>query len=233
MKTLVIGDSHEEIDLLERVIYNNKADRYVILGDFFDSFTIAPERWQRMARFVEKTSRDPQMQFLWGNHDVHYRWSEVPGIHCSGFMADRLRDLQEIVSRKAWDAFRFYATVDGWLISHAGFHRGLLHPTLGADPEFLAETERACIEHLNNKILHPWVTPGYAVGGRHGTIGGVTWNRWPKEFEPIEGVNQIVGHTPAPVYRQKNIPGSRNYCIDTDLKYGIYIIDGDAIVTRL
>jgi hypothetical protein len=231
--SLILPDPHEEIDLLERILYNNKADHYVILGDFFDSWTIEPERWQRMARFVEQNSRDPQFSFLWGNHDAHYRWSEVPGIHSSGFMERRLHEIREIVTPAAWDAFRFFKFIDGWLISHAGFHRGLLHPTLGAYPEFLAQQEQQCLEHLNNKILHPWVIPGYVVGGRHGDVGGVIWNRWEKEFEPIAGVNQIVGHTRGPVYREKNIEGSRNYCIDTDLKYGIYITDGDAIVKRL
>jgi hypothetical protein len=33
-------------------------------------------------------------------------------------------------------------------------------------------------------------------------------------FEPVPGVNQIVGHTPGKQVREKTIPGSRNLCVD-------------------
>lgn len=40
---------------------------------------------------------------------------------------------------------------------------------------------------------------------------------------PINGLNQIVGHSFAENVRTKNIPDSTNYCIDTALRHVVEI----------
>lgn len=63
--------------------------------------------------------------------------------------------------------------------------------------------------------MHPEVCEyGACLGGPVHVIGGPMTLNWNWEFEPIEGVNQIVGHTCGPKVREKSGPSSQNWCID-------------------
>jgi len=61
----------------------------------------------------------------------------------------------------------------------------------------LARRVNALLPKLAEDHYEPWVAPGHARGGLE-KIGGVTWLDWEREFEPIAGLNQVVGHTPTP-----------------------------------
>ncbi len=56
--------------------------------------------------------------------------------------------------------------------------------------------------------------------------GGITWCDW-NDFNPIAGVQQIVGHTPDGYIRSKRIvKEEKNYCIDCQNKVALLIVDG-------
>ena len=49
------------------------------------------------------------------------------------------------------------------------------------------------------------------------------------EFEPVEGLNQIVGHTRDITIREKTTQNSRNYCVDTHLNHVVLVNDDGTI----
>jgi len=46
------------------------------------------------------------------------------------------------------------------------------------------------------------------------TVGGIFWCDFNAEFEPIEGLNQIFGHTAGKNIRVRHTETSKNFCID-------------------
>ena len=71
----------------------------------------------------------------------------------------------------------------------------------------------------------PWLQAGRGRGGT-GRVGGLDWLDWSSEFVPIEGLNQIVGHSSRPDVRTKTAANSYNICIDTHLNH-VILMDGD------
>ena len=51
-------------------------------------------------------------------------------------------------------------------------------------------------------------------------IGGITWLDFEEEFVPIEGLDQIVGHT----FHSAVIERNNNYCIDCSLNQYLILI---------
>ena len=83
-------------------------------------------------------------------------------------------------------------------------------------PEWLSTQVEVGLSFLKFERPH-WIFRG---GSRRGgnDVGGPLWCDF-SDFEPIQNLNQVFGHTPPsenqPLMRQKNIPDSTNICIDT------------------
>ncbi len=52
------------------------------------------------------------------------------------------------------------------------------------------------------------------------------------EFEPIEGLNQLVGHTRGKTVRQKKAMFSENWCADTHLNHFLQIDDEGQVIVH-
>jgi hypothetical protein len=70
------------------------------------------------------------------------------------------------------------------------------------------------LKDVSNNISNNWFEAGFARGGFY-KIGGIIWLDWRREFEPVPGLNQIVGHTEMEFPEQKINYNSKNYCLDT------------------
>src|SRR3990167_2204251 len=182
MKTLIIGDVHEKYNALLALEDNmEQADRVVLLGDFWDTFT--PEGKQGLvATWLLGKLYDPKYTVLWGNHDCHYAFDHQMFL-CSGYNPVTKHLLKKEMPENAWRKFKVFTKVGPFTVSHAGFH--LLTVSL------MDEVDEAVDEAFKGKFHNMWM-PGHASGGP-AIVGGPTWLRW-WELEDV-GFPQIVGHT--------------------------------------
>jgi hypothetical protein len=221
MKTLIIPDVHEKIERCENILHTYKdVDRRVFLGDFFDSFEWNG-RGEKIAQFYQWIIDDPMNTVLLGNHDAPYRWMGNRRLGCSGHTRE-----QELANAKVpidWNKVRLFTWVDGWLLSHAGWC--LNEPlTTGLEADIIAI--------MNKGGTHPALGAGYTRGGTQAK-GGLTWCDWRDEFTPVEGINQIVGHTIGREVRENHTEDSKNYCIDTNLEHVAIIHDGKLEIKKV
>ncbi len=219
-KILMIPDVHEKIGKLQTILKKyNHIKRVIWLGDLLDTFDGLTEATHDTCKFIRDNVDNPDHTFLYGNHDIHYAFPR-DGIICGGWTKAKKDVVDKYLSVNHWEKFKLFAwteTEKDYLCSHAGIHPNLLHPIHGFSKESLLETEVHALSWLKFGKIHPLVAPGRSRGG-YADIGGVTWMDW-SEFKHIEGLNQIVGHTPAPEIRQ--VMG--NYCVDTHLNHVIIV----------
>lgn len=205
---LVIPDIHNNISRADTFIRRlaGRYDRIVFLGDFFDDFGDSPEVVKEVAEWLGESLKDPRRTHLVGNHDLAYL-APGPRTYCSGFSHEKMRVVAPALNAMPRQCFQAAVEVDGWLISHAGFHPSL------ADGRATGElVEFANFELRSFLVGHesPLFAVGYARGGR-ASIGGVTWLDWTQEFRPIAGIHQLLGHTPSDTVRaQWMVPGCKH-----------------------
>ena len=81
---LIIPDIHLKWERVNRVINHVGADEIIFLGDYFDDFNDTPEQVDEMVSWLEHSAKQPNRIHLFGNHDMHYAFSDA-GFQCSGF----------------------------------------------------------------------------------------------------------------------------------------------------
>lgn len=216
MRTLIIGDLHHQTWVADAIIAREPHEQVVFLGDYFDSHTDTPAMARETALWVRAQLERPQSTLLLGNHDLAYAFDaeEFPFVMCSGHQAEKAGAIAQVLGAEDWARMHPFAAVGPWLVSHAGFHRDLLCNELVRDPVALHERCQAALGALENRQPDPIFAPGLARGGK-ALVGGITWCDW-KWFEGIEGVHQIVGHTPSVTepLRHWTPAWSTNFCID-------------------
>lgn len=160
-----------------------------------------------MVDFLKKYLYDPKFDICWGNHDTSYAF----GYRCSGYDPHTQAYLNENMTEKDWRQFRPFVEVGPFLVSHAGFIDETLH---------LKDQAQEAVDLAFKGKRHRYWSAGLARGG-DAPLGGPTWLDWNFEFEPIDGVPQIVGHT----VQSNNVVGIKagNYCLDTCNKHVIFI----------
>ena len=220
--TLVIPDVHHKIDRAEDILNNAPHERVVWLGDFFDDFGDSPNIAVRTAVWLKQRIDSTEDVFLLGNHDAMYFWPNVPELRCSGYSAPKAMVIESAIDLEKYRRrFILYAEVGKWLLSHAG-----LHPQFGTSVSELAPATAQAIAYLENGSMHALLAAGWSRGGDQ-QYGGITWLDW-SELIPIDGVNQIVGHTPGNSIRRRHTLASSNMCLDTNLAhYAIISKHGD------
>lgn len=245
---VIIPDVHEQIGKLKKVIekYDPDVEWIVFLGDFFDTFKGLTWETHETTRWLADNLLNPKYVFVWGNHDLHYMMP-INAMICSGFDAKKLAIIRNILSDKHWKQFKLAHFLwdqpepnedrNEWLVSHAGLHPYFIHPYHGWSRKYVAEQcEEAMYKLKYEQNVVPLLQCGRGRGGI-ARIGGIVWADWNREFEPIEGLNQIVGHTPGDDVRTKvlrdksNDPKKRgsvvsmNYNLDTHLNHVLLVYD--------
>jgi len=226
---VIVPDVHEKIKKLKRIEERYKGIPIIYLSDFLDSFDGLTENTHETIDWLYHNLEDPSKTFIWGNHDIHYAYP-VDAHICSGWskakckLATRLKFL--------WNNFKLHhwISVAGKeiLISHAGLHPTHLHPVKGFDKDYLLEMEEEAMWKLKySQLVTPFIAVGKDCGG-DAKFGGIDWLRW-HNLVPIDGLDQIVGHTCEFDVRFKITENSYNMCLDTDLNHLVEIIDNHSI----
>lgn len=234
MKSIFIGDVHHKIEIAERICQlEQDADEIVFIGDYLDDYGDSSIKTKKTCDWLIKSLKRPNRVHLIGNHDLHYfcLHEEIQG---SGFGVDKWKRFCDHEVSKKRDRFKFFHISQGFLCSHAGIHPSLVHPIEGCAPDWLKEQEENIWIYLDSRRVHPLVAVGRGRGG-YSAHGGITWQDWNEEFECVSGMNQIVGHTRSRDndVRIKNGENSINYCIDTELKKYLEVIDGKVNIKNI
>lgn len=196
MKVLVWPDVHHRIQLLHSFLAKNgeKFGKRIFLGDWFDQFHDKPDHAKATAIYVKELMQDDRNVFIEGNHDTSYRFQNEVSF-CQGFEWDKARFINSILGRADWNRFKLFHVEQGIYCSHAGIHPSVFeHPVLGITEEVVQKECDKAVECARANIKHPVYMAGMSSGGKH-PFGGINWIRW-GDLYPIEGINQIVGHTP-------------------------------------
>jgi len=229
MRNIILPDIHNKIAVAEKILKDFPYDHAWFLGDYFDDFFDSEREAYAVAEWVHEKLQDPKISLLLGNHDYHY-WK--PNLEkCSGYTENKYRAIHTILRDSHFEQMITHAWVDGFLISHAGYSQKYLHPIKGLTPEVTTEWDtKAKADHGARKLPEIfWCGQDRSGSNLH---SGILWQDW-RYAKKVEGVSQIVGHTPNFRWRTNN----GDYCLDTALncvgiidngKFSVVDIHGNA-----
>lgn len=199
VKYVFVGDIHGKVEAVEAALA--KDGHKVFVGDFCDSFDRTVDDYEKCLTLVMDAIERSEATAIFGNHELSYL---MPTKHrCSGYTTSTESMLVPHVGRMRKLFLPFLEIGDDWLVTHAG-----LHPDVAmALPETWED------EFTNPTSPMHWI--GRARYGRD-PVGGLFWCDFNSEFKPIDGMNQIFGHTRHKTTDIRTVKGkdSINYCID-------------------
>ena len=223
MKTIVLGDTHGR-NIWKEIVFQEKADRVIFIGDYFDSFNIGPA--EQMFNFREiidfKEKGECEVILLIGNHDFHY----YPGGETySGYKAGAAPAIRQILQENNHHIQMCYQ-LDNVLFTHAGIgHDWLVYQNKyesGSIADFVNDIWKyqpnrfmfyGIDQYGNTKTQTPiWIRPQALIAGNRDTF-------LKKEYI------QVVGHTQVRKIDIKGkATGGRYYFIDTFDTSGQFLI---------
>lgn len=257
-RILVIPDTHQKHVKVQKLIDSVEFDRCIFLGDFFDDFGDTAVNTKDTALWLrEKIFPDPRFVILYGNHDFAYYFAYNPATRCSGYTDAKRAAIFSVLSYDEIIArVKFFHVEAGYLFSHAGVTNQVWKDIQRMEPEgatlldVLPKWVKRSFDGARTLSAMPMFECGWSRGGRS-QYGGMIWADW-DEFNPISGVNQIVGHTPHDVpevivkfsdgnvryynanewvYNKTSVLAKQvtsiNYALDTHLNHFAIITDGD------
>ena len=238
-KILIVSDVHQDINRLDKIIKAEDADINVCLGDWFDSFIYDDTSdFIRTAEYLKTFLNSSKNITLWGNHDTHYLSKNQYTI-CSGYTTHKAKLSNECFGTdKSYiaDKFKWYIWIDGKLCTHAGLHPKLIRSVCKNNDDidkYLSEESEAANRCLKTNQKHWFYLAGRSRGGPE-RYGGITWLDFDQEYDPIDDLQQIVGHTHR---KSKKIQCHRsegsinpldadNICIDTNMNEYLTVLNG-------
>lgn len=204
--TLIIPDLHHRWHQAEKIIASVGADEVIFLGDYFDDFNDTPEMVKDTCDWLEASVAKPNRIHLFGNHDQHYAFI-YKSFQCSGYAQWKYFIIHDSINPNVWDKLKWYHFLDNrWLLTHAGLHKLNVPPHIKKHRTNRLKFIEDLSGYLDYEIrkgfnagaegVGSWVfNAGHARWG-HQRVGGITWCDFEREFNPVKGINQIVGHTP-------------------------------------
>lgn len=238
---LVLSDIHQEIDKAEYIIKNEAFDYFVNLGDEFDSFTHNTAfDVEKTCNFIKKYIFRDNYYFCHANHTIGYLFNNRH-LLCSGYNEHKDAQILETLGAHFLpirEKFLWYLWIDNHLCSHAGINPYHFGPGLKPDRKSITKWLDGQIKEAEAVISTGQKHWLYAAGmGRGGSqmIGGITWQDFNTEFEPIDGIPQIVGHTAHDQIKMHPSDGgleleSSNLDIDAHLNEYLVINNGKFII---
>jgi len=195
-KRVIVGDMHGMFGIVKDIYNLEQPDEFIMLGDYFDSFTIAPNL-QELAykdllelRRYHKSLHKGKFIMLIGNHDLHYltNYNEK----CSGYNNDTAWFASDFVSKGLDDnilVFTYIDDINKTIFTHAGVTQSWFekwcYPSLGN----INTVELNAFRHIgsdwygNDKRNSPiWVRPEALESDPYIDNDGYIWS-------------QIFGHT--------------------------------------
>jgi predicted phosphodiesterase len=190
VKMLLVGDLHGRKAVLDALVATQH--QLVFLGDFLDAYEKSATRAAQIEciDIVRDLHSQGRARFVRGNHDWSYD-SRCQG-WASGYAKGTWDDLGP--SRRLWlrENDEHVITLEpDIVISHAGI-TAPIWDGLGLTHETVVEEAHAAVAPGTQAT---WF---FAIGrARRGMqrVGGPLWCDWDNEFEPVQGVRQVTGHT--------------------------------------
>lgn len=202
--TYIVGDIHGRFDVVEELISWDTPT--IFIGDIVDSYTVDVDTQVKTLNLVLNAveAYPNKYRCIMGNHELSYLDSKMM---CSGHNYAMAAHMQFLKSR-VQTLMQDYLWCNGFLVTHAGLSAASVHQQYldrGVDgiKAFLQSEDF-------NKIK-------YNVGSARGGFTrkpGIFWCDWWQEFIPIDGVNQVVGHSANRPQRAEGITGivTKNTC---------------------
>jgi len=208
--TLCIGDLHQNVSWAKAILEAERGfyDHALFMGDIFDSRFEPP-----MVSSVEETARFAQeltdqkygsTTVLWGNHDIPYyearraclkhrnpQWLRT---RCSGYSNSKAKTITKNTEDSHWERREWFKLVNGWLVSHAGFHSLYWNDEKSEEENlsFWYKEGKEAIAGINLKS-HPFFNVGTMRGGE-GPWPGPLWQDVSEFYDKLP-LKQIVGHS--------------------------------------
>lgn len=240
-KIVIVADPHNDYKKLDNILKKEDGDINICLGDWFDSFVYDnPSDYRETASYLKNIFLpNPKNYTLFGNHDIHYLF-DAPTTCCSGYEQWKYNIIDKVLDvdrNSIQEKFYWAIVVDNILLTHAGLDQRLLPPKIKNNQDifdFLDKNIDRVLIKLKSNDHHWFYQAGRSRGGMH-KVGGIVWCDFDYEFEPIEDLKQIVGHTSQwETCRAKqhdsegfaNITDANNICIDCSLNQYITILNG-------
>jgi len=227
LKTVFIGDVHGR-SIWKDIVAQEKPDRVIFIGDYFDSFDIEPvEQQYNFKEIIEfKKKGECEVILLIGNHDYHY----FPGGESySGYRSGAAPVNRQLLKDNE-DLMQMAYEFDGILCTHAGVGADWLtyqnKYEKGVDPGSVSDFINAIWKHQPNRFMFYgidpygnsktqtpiWIRPQALLAGNRDS------------FLKTDYI-QVVGHTKV---RKMDIEGKatggRYYFIDTFDTTNTYLI---------
>lgn len=207
---IITPDFHTFFQFVDQILEKEKGnyDLHISLGDEFDNWYDTPRQNMEAAEWLKAKLYDKKTICILGNHTTSYISPNT--CRCSGYTPQKEKAIKKILKMADFKRMRFFHHENGFLFSHAGFNNKLL--PVGAEPlKFLKEQEPEARKALFGGKSHWFFEAGRARGG-YRPYGGLLWDDFSREFEPITGLKQIFGHSPifSPAKTENG-----DYCIDT------------------
>ena len=192
MKTILIPDIHTNHHWVEGFLKDKKYDQVIFMGDYFDHYNDTKESNAETAGWLIESLKKPDRIHLLGNHDIPYMFQGM--YPCSGYTTDKFSSINSVMTQKDWEKLKAFHVIDPWIVSHAGINRNMSHSIYGFREEYLQKKSDEAFEQARAGIECDFFNAGMSRYGP-AQVGGITWADWNVDFMPIDGINQVVGHT--------------------------------------
>jgi UDP-2,3-diacylglucosamine pyrophosphatase LpxH len=244
MKTVIIGDVHGRDQWKQIVAQENDADRFVFLGDYFDSFDIsAVEQMHNFKEIVEfKQTIGEEVIMLIGNHDYHY-FPEMGDSSTSGYQTRMAVVIKQLIGENR-EHLQVAHRIGKFVFSHAGISSEWLDDTI------IDWTEENMVDKINELFKYTPLSLDYrsfkmfsatewagASGYGNETYQGPMWIR-PKALMEANKktlrnkIIQVVGHTyQNEIDKEGKATGGRYYFVDVQETSQEYMIITDGQIS--
>lgn len=205
MRTLVITDIHLSFIRAQTVIDSVPHDKLVLTGDYFDAYGATVTQTENTAIWLkENILHNPKCVALLGNHDTTYVFNNM-NFACSGYSPSYQEVINKVFNDDDRSRFGVYHIDQGFAFSHAGltnplwkqlsekFAKNEGETTLSFFDDIMSLCAKDAIRNAKEGKNALLFSAGWDRGGLN-KDGGINWVDW-DNFSPINGVNQIVGHS--------------------------------------
>jgi predicted phosphodiesterase len=238
-KTIILGDTHGH-DTWKQAIEQEKPDRVVFIGDYFDSFSVPGlDQIHNFKEIIKhKESNQQEIILLIGNHDYHY-YPEIGYNGTSGYQSGLAPNIVHVVNENRHHLQMCYK-MDEFLFTHAGVSNQFMNEVFGEDGWDLENVDSDLNELFKHKPLafefNPYDRSGYGdhTGQTPLWIRPTALIKANREHELKKKYIQVVGHTHMKyIDIEGKSTGGRYYFIDTMPKEYLVIIDGVVSLGKL
>jgi DNA repair exonuclease SbcCD nuclease subunit len=235
-KTLILGDTHGRSNW-KLAVHQDKPDRVIFIGDYFDSFDIPGlDQIYNFKEIIHYKESNPQVEvvLLIGNHDHHY-FPEIGYTGTSGYQSGIAPSINQVIDENRHHLQMAYG-FDNYLFTHAGISPVFMDQVFGendwtienvvVDLNELFRYKPKAFEfngfdgHGDNTTQTPiWIRPRSLMSANKKHEKGLK-----KDYI------QIVGHTQMnklDLTGSDKFTGGRYYFIDTMDTTGEYLIIED------